>query len=116
MITAFNECEDWVNQLNQYIFQNKVLVDEFLKKEWPSIKLVNSEATYLLWLDCSELNIKSRELNDFLNSKVGIYFSPGIQFGENGDNFLRMNVACPKEILLEALKRFKDGIHSLSNL
>ena len=114
-ITAFNECEEWLNQLNRYIFQNKIIVDEFLKNKIPSIKLVNSEATYLLWLDCTKLNIKSRELNDFLNDKMGVLFSPGIQFGENGDNFLRMNIACPKKILLESLDRLKEGINSLSN-
>lgn len=113
-ITAFNECEEWVNQLNEYIYQNKKLVENFLKNNIPIIKLVPSEATYLLWLDCTKLNIKSRELNDSLNKKTGLLLSPGIQFGENGDNFLRLNIACPEQMLTEGLNRLKEGINELT--
>lgn len=112
-ITAFNECEDWVNQLNEYIYQNKLLVDEFLKKEIPKIKLVPSEATYLLWLDCTQLSIKSEEFNKYLNDNFGLYVSPGKQFGENGDEFLRLNVACPKSMLLDGLNRLKQAVEKL---
>lgn len=112
-ITAFNECEEWVNQLNEYIYQNKQTVDEYLKKELPEIKLVPSEATYLLWLDCTQLNIKSEEFNKELNEKYGLYLSPGKQFGENGDKFLRLNVACPKEMLLDGLNRLNVAIKKI---
>ncbi len=112
-ITAFNECEEWLNQLNEYIYQNKLIVDEFLKKELPVIKLVASQATYLLWLDCNELKINSREFNDYLNNNMGLLLSPGIQFGECGDNFLRLNVACPKTMLLDGLRRLKEGVDNL---
>ncbi|WP_323736313.1 MalY/PatB family protein [Methanosphaera sp. ISO3-F5] len=112
-ITAFNECEDWLKQLNEYIYQNKLYVDEYLKKNIPQIKLVPSEATYLLWLDCTKLNIKSEEFNNYLNKEYGVYTSPGKQFGDNGDKFLRLNVACPREMLKEALNGLKEAIYNL---
>lgn len=112
-ITAFNECEEWVNQLNEYIYQNKLLLDEYLKKEIPQIKLVPSEATYLLWLDCTELNIKSEEFNKELNENYGLYLSPGKQFGDIGDKFLRINIACPKEMLMDGLYKLKKTVEKL---
>ncbi len=112
-ITAFNECEDWLNQLNEYVYQNKLLVDDYLKKELPMIELVSSEATYLLWLDCTKITLKSKELTEYINKTTGLLLSPGIQFGQNGDNFLRLNIACPKTLLLDGLNRLKEAINSM---
>ena len=112
-ITAFNECEKWLNQLNEYIYQNKLLVDDYLKKELPTVELVSSNATYLLWLDCSKIKLKSKELAEYINKTQGLLLSPGVQFGQNGDNFLRLNIACPKEMLLDGLNRFKEAINNL---
>ncbi len=112
-ITAFNECEEWLNQLNEYIYQNKLLVDEYLKKELPMVELVSADATYLLWLDCSKVGCKSRQLTQYINKTSGVLLSPGIQFGENGDDFLRLNIACPKDLLLDGLNRFKEAITSI---
>ncbi len=114
-IAAFNECEEWLTQLNEYIYQNKMIVEEYLRDNISSIKFVESDATYLLWLDCRELNIKSNDFKDLLNEKTGLLISPGIQFGENGDDFLRLNVACPKEMLLDGLKRLKTVTDELLN-
>ena len=113
-IAAFNECEEWLNQLNEYIYQNKLLVDDFLKKELPIVKLVSSDATYLLWLDCSKMKLKSKKLTEYINKTSGLLLSPGVQFGENGDNFLRLNIACPRKMLLDGLNRFKEAINSIN--
>jgi cystathionine beta-lyase len=113
-ITAFNECKERANQLNEYIYQNKLIVDEFLKKELPIVKLVPSEATYFLWLDCNEIKIPSKQLNEYINETAGLFMVPGVYFGENGDNFLRLNIACPKDTLLDGLNRLKKAINSLN--
>ncbi len=113
-ITAFNDCEEWFNQLNEYIYQNKLIVKEFLEKELPIINLIPSEATYFLWLDCSKINMDSIELNEYINNTSGLYMVPGIHFGEDGDKFLRLNIACPKSMLLDGLSRFKEAIDKLS--
>ncbi len=112
-ITAFNESEEWLNQLNEYIYQNKLIVDEFLKKELSTIKLVPSDATYFLWLDCSEIKLASGELNEYINKTTGLFMVAGKHFGENGDNFLRLNIACPKELLIDGLNRLKEAINTL---
>ena len=94
-----------------------MIVDDFLKSEIPEIRLVPANATYLLWLDCSELRGENFEdcefsnlLSEFLREKASLFLSPGVQFGQNGDNFLRMNIACPKELLLKGLNALKIGI------
>lgn len=112
-IAAFNDAEEWLNQLNEYIYHNKKIVENFLADEIPEIRLMPCEATYLLWLDCEKLNIKSNELSLFIREKTGLFLSPGRQFGENGDNFLRMNIACPLETLLDGLKRLKKSVELL---
>ena len=112
---AAYQSEEWLNELKKVLFNNKSIVQEFLCNEIPDIKMVPCNATYLLWLDCSKLNTNddfefSKALSEFLREKVGLFLSPGVQFGQNGDNFLRMNIACPKELLLEGLNALKIGI------
>lgn len=113
---AAYKSEDWVNELREVLFSNKMIVDEFLKSEIPEIRLVPANATYLLWLDCSQLNVGnfengfSNDLSQFLREDQGLFLSPGVQFGQNGDDFLRMNIACPEDLLLEGLNALKLGI------
>ncbi|OWT32489.1 cystathionine beta-lyase [Methanobrevibacter sp. 87.7] len=114
-IAAYNNCKDWLHELKQVLFENKKIVNDFLINEVPDVKLVQSDATYLLWLDCSSLNMDSNSLSEFLRKEKGVFLSPGIQFGRNGDNFLRMNIACPKELLNKELLAFKEGINLLKN-
>ncbi len=112
--TAFNDCEEWLNQLNEYIYRNKLILDDFLKNELPIVKMVPSDATYFLWLDCSEINLSSGELNEYINQTTGLFMVAGKHFGENGDTFLRINIACPKNTLLDGLNRFKEAIDNLT--
>lgn len=113
---AAYKSEDWLNELKEVLFDNKMIVDDFLRSEIPEIKLVPANATYLLWLDCSDLNKNfengefSNALSEFLREEAGLFLSPGVQFGKNGDNFLRMNIACPEELLIEGLNALKKGI------
>ena len=114
---AAYKSEEWLNELREVLFENKMIVDEFLKSEIPEIRLVPANATYLLWLDCSELRGENFEgcefstsLSESLRENVRLFLSPGVQFGQNGDNFLRMNIACPQELLLEGLNALKIGI------
>jgi len=67
-----------------------------------------------LWLDCSKLNVSSKVLSEFLRTNQGLFLSPGFDFGEIGDNFLRMNIACPKSVLNDAISRLKAGIIMLN--
>ncbi|MER2013008.1 MAG: MalY/PatB family protein [Methanobrevibacter sp.] len=114
VIAAYNESEEWLEELKEVIYENKLTVDDYLAEELPIVKLVECDATYLLWLDCSALKVPSKVLSEFLRTNQGLFLSAGIDFGENGDNFLRMNIACPPKLLKEGLARLKAGINSLN--
>ena len=109
-IAAFTKGEEWLNELRQYIFENKKRTAEFIKKERPQLKLVQSSATYLLWLDCSGMAGSVTEIAQFIRNETGLYLSKGGQYGKSGESFLRMNIACPRSILEDGLVRLRDGI------
>lgn len=111
-IAAFTKGETWLDELREYIFRNKQIAVDFVEREIPQIRIVPSQATYLLWLDCSRLSGFAGEIARHIREKTGLYLSEGTQFGGNGTNFLRMNIACPEEVLLDGLKRLKYGITS----
>ncbi|MDO5859175.1 MalY/PatB family protein [Methanobrevibacter sp.] len=114
VVAAYGECEDWLDELREVLFENKQIVREYLASELPVVKLVECDATYLLWLDCSALNIHSKVLSEFLRQNQGLFLSAGSDFGQCGDNFLRMNIACPQEMLKEGLGRLKAGVMALN--
>ena len=116
VIAAYDESEEWLEELKEVLYRNKQIVKEFLESELPVIKLLDCDATYLLWLDCSSLNVSSKVLSEFLRSNQGLFLSAGIDFGLNGDNFLRMNIACPEKLLIDGLHKLKGGIISFNNI
>ena len=116
VMAAYNESEDWLEELKVVLYKNKQIVKDYLAEELPVIKLVECDATYLLWLDCSALNVSSRVLREFLRSNQGVFFSAGSDFGKCGDGFLRMNIACPSELVKEGLAKFKSGVIALNNV
>lgn len=116
VIAAYNESEEWLDELRGVLYENKQTVKEYLENELPIIKLVECDATYLLWLDCSALNTQSKVLSEFLRENQGLFLSAGSDFGECGDNFLRMNIACPEELLLQGLDKLKAGVTALENI
>ena len=111
-IAAFTEGEAWLDELRKYIFENKMRTVEFVKENIPQIRVVTSHATYLLWLDCSSMAGSASEIAQHIRNKTGLYLSEGSQFGDCGEKFLRMNIACPRSILEDGLKRLQEGIVS----
>lgn len=107
---AFSKGKPWLDELKQYIYENKQIVKDFLKENLNQIHLVPSEATYLLWLDCSKVTNDSKDLASFIKEKTGLFLSNGTQYGTTGKTFIRMNTACPKERLKDGLNRLKEGI------
>ena len=116
VMAAYNDSEDWLEELKEVLYENKQTVKEFLASELPVVKLVECDATYLLWLDCSALRMPSKALSGFLRQNQGLFLSAGSDFGRNGDDFLRMNIACPPELLSEGLMKLKVGIIALNNI
>ena len=116
VIAAYNDSEDWFEELREVLYENKQMVKDYLANELPVVRLVECDATYLLWLDCSELNTQSKVLSEFLRQNQGLFLSAGSDFGECGDNFLRMNIACPPDLLKDGLARLKAGVIALNNI
>ena len=111
-VAAFTKGEAWLDALREYIHENKNFVENFLKKEDLHIRLVPSQATYLLWLDCQEMQGCAAEFTQYLREYTGLYLSDGQQYGESGCSFIRMNIACPKSRLEDGLKRLAEGVRS----
>lgn len=113
-VTAFTRGADWLDALRDYLYENKKLAAAYIEKEIPGVRAVASQATYLLWLDCSGLIGCGREAAGFLRRETGLYLSEGSPYGGNGADFLRMNIACPRAVLKDGLERLKNGLAAYS--
>ena len=109
-IAAFTQGGDWLDQLRGYIAENRRTTEAFLAEKLPQVRMAHSDATYLFWLDCSEITDSSRQLADFIRQKTGLYLSAGEQYRGNGRYFLRLNAACPRSVLLDGLERLRQGV------
>ena len=113
-IAAYAEGEPWLDALLEYIQANREYVAAYLSANIPQMKLVPSEATYLLWLDCREYckarGVTSAVLERELRENAHVFISKGVIYGDAGEGFLRMNIACPRAILNDALERIKAYI------
>lgn len=111
-IAAYQKGGPWLDALRSYLYENKQTARTFLETQLPKLHLVPSEATYLLWIDCTELTEHAKELGRFLREKTGLYLSEGSQYGKTGETFLRMNIACRRAVLEDGLERLKQGVEA----
>lgn len=109
-VAAFNEGGEWLDELREYLFSNRRMVENYIAENIPEIKAVKGDATYLVWLDCTSLKCGSEELSEFIREKTGLYLCAGSEYGEIADGFLRLNAACPKSVLEDGLQRLRHGI------
>lgn len=106
-ISAYSHCQYWVDELNDYIDQSFNIVEAYLKEHLPLIHLVPSSATYLAWLDVSRSPYTSEQLQHALITIGKVAIMPGITYGTNSEQFLRLNIGCSHAKLLEGLARMK---------
>ena len=111
MRSAYEQGGEWLAQALTYIEANIELTLEFLEEHLPKIKVMRPEASYLIWLDCSAYEQDDQTLYDKLRS-AKIELSAGIKYGAEGHLKMRLNVACPKELLLEGLNRMQTALNS----
>lgn len=104
---AYTHGEQWLDEMLEYLQQNRDVVAEFLERELPAVKLIPAEATYLLWLDFEATGLTHEEIGKKLIEEAGLAFNDGMDFGNNGKHFYRMNIACPRSTVEEALKRLQ---------
>lgn len=122
-VAAFEKGGEWLDELREYIAENRRLVRDYINANIPELSLIEGKATYLLWIDARKVINAARsstdngqdtsdkkKLSEFIREKTGLYLSDGEEYGTEG--FLRMNVACPRSVVSEGLKRLEAGVRA----
>ncbi|MDQ0219619.1 pyridoxal phosphate-dependent aminotransferase [Peribacillus cavernae] len=109
MEAAYREGEEWLNELVDYLKSNIEITTDFISRELPEIVCMRPEASYLVWLDCRNLGLTDEDLKKCLIEKGKLALEPGTKYGPGGEGFVRMNIGCPREILLDGLQRLKKS-------
>jgi len=107
---AYRGGEEWLDQLLEYLAANVDFTDRFIRERIPSLRFVRPEGTYLALIDCRQLGMKQAELDDFFLRSAGVYFDSGPWFGDELAGFERINLACPRRTLTEALERIERAV------
>lgn len=113
MEAAYLHGEEWLDELRTVLKEHQEYVTEMFAENTDVLEVIRSEGTYLLWIDCSAMQMDSKQLKKFMieNAKVGL--NTGTDYGEEGKTFMRMNIACPRETLEEGVKRIIDAVNKL---
>ncbi len=109
-MAAYEQGAEWLDQLRSYLEKNMIFINEYCKEHLPMLKPNMPECTYLCWIDARDSGMTDEELFDFTVNKAKVAFNMGYQFGHGGSGFLRLNAACPKSTLEEALGRIKNAM------
>lgn len=112
-LAAYRECQDWLDQVLQYLEANRDLVVDYVEGFLPGITMIRPEALYLAWLDCRQTSISGNPSRFFLE-QARVALTDGATFGTGGEGFVRFNFACQRSVLLEALDRMKAALASIS--
>lgn len=107
---AFDEGEEWLEELREYLELNREFLIGSLKELVPEVQVIEAEATYLAWIDCAAITEDTKGLCASIREKTGLYLSAGDIFGGNGSRFIRWNYACPKTLLEDGIQRFVEGV------
>ncbi|UVI31778.1 MalY/PatB family protein [Paenibacillus spongiae] len=108
--SSYTHGEEWLEQLLVYLEGNLDALLDYVETHIPDVKPVRPEGTYLVWMDCRAISDNPQELKKLMFEQAGVAFSEGSVFGKQGEGYLRVNLACPRSILLEALERFSKAV------
>lgn len=111
-IAAYNEGEEWLNQLVDYLHGNYEVMAEFCRRELPEFPITRLEGTYLVWMDCSSLGMSSDALEHALLDDARLWLNAGTMYGAEGEGYMRWNIACPRSVMLDGLNRFLNFVRS----
>ena len=110
---AYNDSEDWLDALNLYLWENYKTLCDFFAREMPQLKVTRLEGTYLVWVDHRALGISTDEFFNRLLDEGHVWVSAGTMYGpQTGEGFIRINIACPRSQLNEALRRIASVVNS----
>jgi cystathionine beta-lyase len=111
---AYDEGEEWFEQLKAYLHGNLAAMTDLFSREIPRIPVIKPDGTYLVWFDCRSLGLDDGKLRDLMLNKARVFLDEGYIFGTEGSGFERINIACPRSVLMEALERIVKAIQSMS--
>jgi cystathionine beta-lyase len=111
--TAYDEGEEWLEQLKAYLHGNLAAMMDLFSGEIPRIPVIEPDGTYLVWFDCRSLGLDDGKLRELMLNKARVFLDEGYIFGAGGSGFERINIACPRSVLMEALWRIVKAIQSL---
>jgi cystathionine beta-lyase len=110
---AYRNGDEWLEQLLDYLQGNLDFTLKYFKENIPQIKIIQPQGTYLLWLDCRALGLDDKALSDFMKAQAKVGLDDGHMFGAGGSGFERMNIACPRSILKDALQRIEKAVKNI---
>lgn len=108
---AYNEGGEWLQELLRYIENNYLIVKSFLADKMPKVEISDLEGTFLVWLNFSKLGFNHSYLYDKLLNKAKVWLDDGAIFGNEGQNFMRLNIACPQSELIKALNKIYNALY-----
>ena len=106
LMAAYDESEEWIDELNQYLWGNYEALCAFAKEHLPAWRVMSLEGTYLPWVDITATGLSSQAYADLLLQEAKVWVNPGTMYGkESGEGYIRLNIACARALLMEALER-----------
>ncbi|HOC06279.1 MAG: MalY/PatB family protein [Bacillota bacterium] len=107
---AYTYGDEWMDAVMAYVAANADYVREFIAENIPAIKVTKSQGLFLLWLDCNALGLSPRELESFFLKKASLWLNQGYTFGDEGSGYVRLNIACPRSLLVKAMEQLKAAV------
>ncbi len=114
VVAAYSHGTEWLDQVVAYIGGNIDYTDEYLEKYIPQIRMIRPQASYLIFLDCRELGLEQEQLVELFVDGAHLALNDGTIFGKEGTGFMRLNVACPRSVLKQALDQLRDACEKIS--
>jgi len=112
---AYNHGEEWLSQLIGYLEGNLQYLENYVAEKIPQLTVIRPEGTYLVWLDCRKLQLDKFQLRRLMLEEAKVYLDEGFIFGPEGEGFERINIACSRSILIEALDRIKMAVGKVTH-
>ncbi|MBM7421327.1 MULTISPECIES: MalY/PatB family protein [Chryseobacterium] len=105
LIAAYNDGEEWLEELKVYLRENYNILSKFFKEKLPHLTVLPLEATYLGWIDCTALEVPTSEIVEKLLQEQKLWLNDSAMYGDKEEKFIRINIACPRQLLNEGLSR-----------
>lgn len=110
LMAAYNNGEEWLEELKHYLAENYSYLKEYFNEHLPQFPVTTLEGTYLVWVNCSVLQQRSKDIVETLLKEEKLWVNEGSMYGEAGNSFIRINIACSREVLTDGLHRLMNGL------